>query len=116
LKLILRRYNDGDTEFLLNKLYFESCGEVGNATEYDSAIILTPALDGTVYKNMGVSIFSADAYLRAICFIDTDDNVIKKIDSPQSGANYMVEQVDIKLVIIFLYSIAKTYTIELWVW
>ena len=99
-----------------NNLYTKYCGEVGNATEYDSAIILVPALDGSIYKNIEITI-TTGAYLRAICFIDLDDNVIEKINSPQSGETYMIEHTDeIGYVIVFLYSIAPIYTIELWVW
>lgn len=99
-----------------NYLYNMYCSEIGNATDFDRAIIIQPLIDNSTYRNMAITIYSDYVSLRYICFIDNNDNVIKKIKTPNIAETYTLEVSDIKNVVVFLFSTVQVYSIEMWVW
>lgn len=100
-----------------NYMYVRYCGEIGNATDDDIALILIPTVDNSSYRNTAVTVIEGDVLLRYICFVDWNDNVIQRIKTPNIGKSYMIENIDnLKCIIIFLYATVKTYSVELWIW
>jgi len=102
-----------------NKLYYDYCDEVGNATDFDRVIVISPLIDNSTYRNVAVTVinFSNEIFIRYICFVDVDNNVIESIKNPDTDQAYSIEGADyLNLIVIFLYSTVQYYAIEILVW
>jgi hypothetical protein len=107
-----------EDKIIYNNLYTKYCNEIGNATNNDRVLLISPLVNNDTYRNLAIQVgFSESITLRYICFLSGNDTVIEKIKSPIADEPYIIENMDnINSVVIFLYSTLLTYSVKLWVW
>lgn len=105
-----------DSEILYNDVYQNYIGGSVNWTEGDKIVLIF--LNTTAsYRNIGIELGGSEGIdLYALCFCDYSSIVICTVDDPELNTLYIVENVEVGGMVIFLNMEDPVLTIKIWIW